>query len=347
MKLLRALFILACAASAALSLARCGGGKATKTVVVYSPHGTEIEAEIKARFEAKNPGWTVQFIDLAGATILDKVRAEKTRPGADVWWGGMPGDFRKAEAEGLLAPYAPEWSAKLPADAKSAGGMWHATWRTPEVLMYNSKKLSREEVPTAWEGLLDPKWKGRVVIRDVRGSATMRTIFGSMIWREGKRTGNVEDGFAFLKKLDENTGAYAATSQVLNELLAADGPLAITPWNYADAQLQKNHNHLPFDYVLPKDTPVLYEPIALVKDGPNAEGAKLFYDFVTSRDELLWQAEKFDRIPARPDIEPAELPAGMREDLAALQPLAVDWAELDAHGEEWISRWQSEIRTKK
>ena len=335
------------AASVLALLASCGGGEKRKdVVVVYSPHGVDLEEEVKQAFEAAYPGRTLEILEMGGGEILSRIRGEQERPACDVWWGGAPGDFKRAEAEGLLEPYAPAWTQALPAEAKSPTGAWAGMYLTPEVIMFNTQKVKREEVPTTWEGLLDEKWKGRIVVRDVRPSATMKTIFSALIWREWKRTGDLESGFAFLEKLHASTGAYAANPQALYELLLGPNSYALTPWNMADALLQKHNHKRPFDFVLPKGTPVPVEPIALVKGGPHAEGARLFYDFVTSEEQALLHAGKFHRLPARRDLPKEKLPEWMRELNEKLEPLPLDWDELDRHQEAWIARWQSQIKTK-
>ena len=173
----------------------------------------------------------------------------------------------------------------------------------------------------------------------------MKTIFGALILREKARTGELEDGFAFLKKLDANTGTYATNPENLNQLILDDGPYALTPWNLADVLESKNIRHKALEYVVPTEAIVPVEPIALIKGGPSPDGAKLFYDFVNSTEQLLLMARERDRIPARNDIPKDQLPAWMSK--LELKPMAIDWDEFDANIEEWIARWDTEIKGKK
>lgn len=301
-----------------------------------------MEGEIKQRFEAAHPDLTVQFLDMGGGEILTRIRAEKERPGADVWWGGSAGDFNRAEAEGLLEPYAPDWTKNLPDDAKSPSGAWVATFRTPEVIMYNTKNVKPGELPATWDDLLDPKWKGRIVIRDVRASAGMKTVFGALIIREQSRAGSIDAGFDFLRKLDANTGFYAANPEVLFQTLSGDR-YALTIWNQVDALLEKDKGR-PFGYVIPEDTAVLVEPIALVKNAPNPSGAKLFHDFVNSPEQLLFMARENHRLPTRADLPQDQLPEWMKD--MKLKPMKLDWAYLDKNVDKWIARWDAEIKGK-
>lgn len=335
---------LAGGAVAAMALSGCGGGSSTKAVKVYSPHGKHLQGDIKTRFEAAHPGWTVEFQDMGGATILAKVAAEKALPRADVWWGGAPSDFNQAEAQGLLAVYAPEWVKALPAEAKSANGAWAATFRSPLLIMYNSKKLKKEDAPTDWEFLTNNKWKGRIVIRDVKPSTTMKTAWGALILRANALEKKEDAGFDFLKMLDANTGAYAADPQALNELLASEKTnYALTIWTLADAPLLKDRGY-PFEFIFPPEVPVVLDSIALIKGGPNPEGAKLFHDFVNSPEQLLLMAKERHRIPMREDLPKEQLPAWMKE--LKVTPMKIDWAAFAKNIDAWIARWDTEIKGK-
>ena len=329
-----------------VALSGCGDAKpaSKRSIVVYSPHGTYLEGDIKKRFENAHPGWTVQFIDMGGGKIFDKINAEKSQPRACVWWGGSAGDFKRAEAAGLLETYSPSWAASLPDNAKSPTGGWTATFLTPEIIMYNPKKISAADWPKDWDDLLDPKWKGRIAVRDVRASSTMKTIFGALILREKARKGSVEAGFDFLRKLDANTASYGANPEALYALLSDDGPCTLTPWNLADVLNLKNNRHLSLDYVMPAETMIPVEPVALIKQSPNPEGAKLFYDFVSSPEQLILMAQERDRIPARTDIPRDKLPAWMRD--LKLTAMQIDWNEFDRNIEEWMARWDAEIKGK-
>lgn len=312
-------------------------------LVVYSPHGTELEDAVKKRFVAQHPGVTLTILDIPASQIANRLQAERTQPACDVWWGGTTADFQLAEADGLLTPCEPSWRDALPRGGRGQTGRWYALYQTPTVIMYNAKKLKREDVPTTWEGLLDLKWKGRIVVRDVRPSGTMKTIFCGLIWREWKRTGQIDDGFHFLGRLHWNTGAYAADPQAMYEMLQGPNDFALAPWNMPDVFLQRDTNGLPFEFVIPEDAPAPFDPVALVAGAPHPELGRAFIEFVGSTDELLLQAAEFNRLPARTDLPPDRLPAWMKD--LNLKPLQVDWSALREYQAEWIDRWYREIKS--
>ncbi|MEX2016374.1 MAG: extracellular solute-binding protein, partial [Candidatus Hydrogenedentales bacterium] len=195
---------------------------------------------------------------------------------------------------------------------------------------------SRDEVPHTWDELLEPQWDQKITIRKPPESGTMRTFIGGMILREG----GVEAGLEWLRKLHEATRSYLETPQLLFDHLKRNEDL-ITVWIMPDAVLQRDRHGYPFDFVLPPDTPVLTEGIAIVKDAPHRESAELFYEFVTTQEALAHQAETYGKIPARDDVPEDALPAWMVEQ--PIDAMEIDWQEFSQQLPEWVRRWEQEV----
>ncbi len=316
-------------------LAGCGDDR--ETLVIYSPHGKELLGAYEAAFEAAHPAVDVQWLDMGSQEAFDRVRTEATNPQASLWWGAPQTMFAQAAAQDLLAPYTPAWAEAVPDEEHDPEHRWYGTYQTPEVIMYNHNAVDSTAAPRTWDDLLDPRFRDRVIVRAPLGSGTMRTIFGAMI----QRAPSVEDGFRWLARLDENTKTYAANPTQLY-LAIARGEGDVTLWNLPDAYLQSRDLGYPFSWVLPAEgTPVLVDAIAIVDGAPNPARAEQFYEFVTSEEALIEQAERFHRIPVRTDIEPERLPEWMRADIRAMP---VDWDVLAERGAEWMQRWDENVK---
>ena len=72
------------------------------------------------------------------------------------------------------------------------------------------------------------------------------------------------------------------------------------------------------------------------------EPAKAFYEFVTSRESMLQQANDFYRIPARTDIPLQSLPAWIRA--RAWKAMDVDWKNVQAHEQQWMRYWDEKVK---
>ncbi|HCV44465.1 MAG TPA: iron ABC transporter substrate-binding protein [Bacteroidetes bacterium] len=323
----------------------CGCSSGSKQrLVIYSPHGKEMLTEFEHQYEQAHPGVDVQWLDMGSQDAYDRVRTERENPQADIWWGAPATTFAKAEAESLLERYVPTWDEAVKPEFKSRNGCWYGTFLTPEVIMYNNRALTSQDAPKDWDELLDVRWRGKIIIRYPLASGTMRIIYSAIIQREAGRTGSVESGFDWLRRLDANTKGYAADPTQLYLKIAREEGL-VTLWNLPDAILQSRMNGYPFGYVVPRSgTPLIVDCIAIVKGTSRRAEAERFYEFVTSKGALIRQAKDYGRIPARSDLSPSELPDWLAQlDLKAMN---VDWQELEANEKVWMKRWDEEVKGK-
>lgn len=330
----------------ALLLAACTGGDGGRTVLtVYSTHGTELLSFFEKQFEQAHPGIDVQWVDMGSQDVLDRLRSERTNPQADLWFGAPAEIFDRAANDSLLQPYTPTWAASVPAEAKHARDLWFGTYLTPEVIAYNSDAVSDAEAPKDWDDVLDPKWKGKVLIRNPIESGSMRAIFGAMIVRGIQRTGSTEAGFDWLRKLDANTKEYTPNPSVLYTKLGRQEGL-ITLYDMPDiAILQQRGFHV--KYSIPASgTPLLVDAIAIPRGAKHPAEARLYYEFVTSVPALLEAANKFTRIPVRTDIPVDSLPAWIRTAREQIKPMPMDRALLAQHLDEWMKYWDANIRNR-
>lgn len=326
-------------------LVACGGDGRT-VLTVYSPHGNDLLGWFEREFEAAHPDIDVQWVDMGSQEVIDRIRAEAANPQADVWFGAPAEIFDRAAAEGLLEPYRPSWADAVDEDARGANDSWYGTYLTPEVIAYNSDAVSAEDAPREWEDVLDPRWRGQVLIRDPIASGTMRAIFGGLIARSVKRTGSTEEGFEYLRRLDANTKEYVLNPTLLYQKLGRQEGL-ITLWDMPDiATLQRRHG-IPVDYVIPASgTPVVVDGIAIVRGTSVPDAARSYYEFVTSREAMLEAAERFLRLPARRDLPQDSLPDWIREAQAQIRPMEVDRALLTERLDEWMRYWDANIRNR-
>lgn len=325
-----------------IPLGACKHSGGTQRLIVYSPHGKEMLSEFEKRYEQLHPDVDVQWIDMGSQDVYDRIRTEKENPQADLWWGAPSTMFLRAEKEGLLEPYVPSWDSVVDPAYKSPGAYWYGTFLTPEVIAYNTRLLKREEAPQDWDDLLDKRWQGRIIIRYPLASGTMRGVFASIIARGFAHTGKPDSGYAWLLGLDANTKTYAADpTQLYLKLAREEG--AVTIWDMPDIVIQEKRNGYPFGFIIPKGgTIVLTEGIGIVRGAKNKEIAKDFYEFVTSKENMIHQANNFYRIPTRNDLDRNALPTWITQE--SIKQLDVNWSLVIEHEQEWMRYWDEKIR---
>lgn len=317
------------------------GGESQRTLLIYTPHGQDMLRDFVARYKQAHPEVSVQFLDMGSREVLERLRAERNRPQADLWWGAAHTTFQTAADENLLAPYRPSWAGQVPESARDAGDRWYGTYETPEVIVYNSEAVRAEDAPKDWDDVLDAKWRDKVLIRNPNPSDSMRAIFGAMIWRSYKETGSPAGGYDWLRRLDANVHEYTADGTLLMQKMARREGL-VSLWDLPDVRLYREQKNFPVDYVIPQSgTPVVTDGIAIVRGAPHAEEAQRFYEFVTTPESLVHAARTYYRIPVRTDLDRAQLPPWMNQPFTRL-PL--DWNLLSRESNEWLRYWDTEIR---
>ncbi|HEX5437060.1 MAG TPA: extracellular solute-binding protein [Gemmatimonadaceae bacterium] len=326
-------------------LAACAGDGRT-VLTVYSPHGSELLGYYERAFEHAHPDVDVQPVDMGSQDVLERLRAERANPQADIWFGAPASIFARGASEHLLDAYTPTWADKVPADAKDPSNYWYGTYLTPEVIAYNSKAVSAEQAPKDWDDVLDPRWKGKVLIRDPIGSGTMRAIFGAMIVRGIKQTGDTAWGMNWLRRLDANTKEYTLNPTILYQKLGREEGL-ITLWDMPDIARLTERTGIPVGYAIPTSgTPLLVDAIAIVHGTKHPAIARQFYEFVTTTHALITAADSFARIPARTDIPLDSLPKWVRQAKTDITPMPLDRPLLEQHLDAWMRYWDSNIRNR-
>ncbi|PYS22086.1 MAG: iron ABC transporter substrate-binding protein [Acidobacteria bacterium] len=310
-------------------------------LLIYTPHGQDMLRDFIARYKQIHPDVDVQFLDMGSREVLERIRAERNRPQADLWWGAAHTTFQTAADENLLAVYKPSWADKVPDYARDPQDRWYGTYETPEVIVYNSDAVHAEDAPRDWDDVLDPKWRDKVLIRNPNPSDTMRAIFGGMIWRYYKDTKAPDQGYDWLRRLDTNVHEYTADGTLLMQKLARQEGL-ITLWDMPDARLYREQKNLPVGYNIPTSgSPVVIDCIAIVRGAPHEEEAKRFYEFVTTNESLTASARNYYRIPVRTDIDRRQLPDWMNVPFTRMH---IDWDLLRRQSNDWLRYWETNIR---
>ncbi len=318
-------------------------GDSRETVRVYSPHGRDLMRLLEAEFEQANPDLDVQTLDLGTQEVLDRLRSERVNPQADVWFGGPDAIFERAAKENLLQAYRPSWGESVPESHRDPQERYFGVYQTIPVLIYAEARVSRKEAPAHWEELLDPRWKGRLLLRDPLASGVMRTVFAFLVADAIGKGQSEEQGLARLARLDLQTKEYVATPSLLFEkLLRGEGDVSF--WELTDVLLYRSRG-MAVGYILPATgTPVIDDAVALVASSPNPQGARRFVEFVGSRSAALLALERAFRLSVRTDLDPEGFPTWAKKVMAELHPAVYDEALAAEQGASWLGRFDREIR---
>ncbi len=320
----------------------CGGDGRT-TVTLYSPHGRDQLVLMEHDFERLHPEIDLRWLDMGSQEILDRIRFERVNPQADVWFGGPTTIFDRGVADSLLAPYRPAWAADVGPGGIGLGDRYYPVYRTPAVIAYNNRAVADSVAPRDWDDVLDPRWHDQVLIRDPMASGTMRAIWGLLIERSIRETGDTTRAMAWLRRLDAQTRTYTLNPAILEEKLVRQEGL-ITLWDLPDLLIWQAKG-IPFSYTFPRSgTVVIDDAIGLVRGSRHAAAARVFIDYVGSMHAQLLTARRVYRLPARLDLPLDSVPPWVAEVERKMVVADVDWAMLAARGPEWMAYWDQHVR---
>ncbi len=325
----------------AMLAAACSDGRTP--LVIYSPHGNYLLDLFEQRFEAAHPGVDVRWLDMGSQEVLDRLRAERANPQADVWFGGPATIFARGARDSLLEPFRPSWADAIDPHGRGGGDLYFAAYETPAVIVYAEQALRPEEAPQDWDDLLLPQWKGKVLIRDPLASGTMRAVWGMIIERGLKATGDTAAGFQWLRRLDAQTKEYVLNGPLLNQKIVRQEGL-VTTWDLPDILLNRRDG-LQLGYLFPKSgTPVIEDAIGVVRRARHPAQAQAFEEYVGSAEAQLLATREAYRLPARHDLPVDSLPGWVRDVRRVMKAADVDWDLLAERGADWMRYWDMNVR---
>lgn len=289
------------------------------TVVVYSPHDADpLNAGVNM-FMEKYPNVKVEVVAAGTGELCNRIAAESANPIADVLWGG--GADSLAAFKQYFAPYVCANDAYIDAAYKDPDGLWIGESPLPMVIFYNKDLIEKDglTIPETWEDLTKPEWKGKIAYCLPSKSGSAYTQLCTMILGHGGK----EKGWDFIQKLYQNLDGKILDSSGKCHKMVADGEFYVGLTIEKSAIQYKDDPAVGFSY--PKDgTSAVPDGVALVKGASNEENAKLFIDFVTSKECQTEQSQHWGRRPVRNDMDAGDGMAKLSD--LVLVDYDFDWA---------------------
>lgn len=273
-------------------------------VVVYCAHDREFAEEILQQFE-KDTGLKV---DVRWDTEANKsvglkrdLLAEKASPRCDVHWNNEIIGTLELQKNGVLAPYASPSSAAYPAEFKASDHTWTAFAARARVLIVNTDKVKKDEFPKSLMDLTEPRFKGKVAMaKPFFGTTATQAACLFQAWGNDKASD-------FFRKLKANgVEPVTGNKQVAVGVGAGQFAVGMTDTDDAVAEIEAGK---PVAMLFPEgDTLFIPNTVALIKGGPNPEGAKKLIDFLLSPEVEMKLAKSASRqIPLNPQVKLDEI----------------------------------------
>ena len=282
---------------------------ASPEVVVYSARHYGQEVAFQAF--TKKTGIEIKILNGSTGEMFERLKAEGDKTSADILLTVDAGNLWNAARAGLLSKVdSPELIANIPANLRDPENRWFGLTARARTIMYNTGKVKPSELST-YEALGDPKWKGRLCLRQ-SGYIYNQSLIATMIKRYGEaRTEEIVKGWAANQPI-----LISGDTKILEAIAAGQCDVGIT-------------NHYYLARILAKDPTVPVAPFwanqATTGTHVNVSGAG-----ITAHAKNRANAIKFIEFLSSPEAQQMFADVAMEYPVnpqASLNPIVAKWGK--------------------
>jgi iron(III) transport system substrate-binding protein len=277
----------------ALDLKLVEGAKKEEKLVFYTTMELPQTIEIIRDFFQKYPFLGIEFHPIEAETLLQKIQDE-ARNGMSTWdvLLGGGGLFQPLLQANLVVSYQSPQREAVSDALYDSQGYWSGYYINPYVLGYSMTLVKEEEIPKSYDDLLEPRWKGNRIMINSTAHGLLRGL--AAVWGEDKAV-------AYLRRLAEQQPVMARASITAVDALHT-GTIATAIARAPVIQGYKKKLRSPIDWISLEPTIAQIDSVMLSAQSPHPNGARLFVDFVLSKEGQSALAG-VQQIPVRRDME--------------------------------------------
>jgi iron(III) transport system substrate-binding protein len=262
-----------------------------KKLVLYHSTGIDDTQQIIDRFRKRYPFIQVENHRLSSVKIIQRIITE-VRAGRDLADAYLISGLQTwlLKDMGYLAAYNSSERVKIRPALRDRQGYWTGVLWNLGVLGYNTNIVASGAVPKAWQGLLQPRWKGQIGLEaeDVSWYIFILHLMGQ------------EKGKAFLQQLSRQQPQVRSGHNLIAQLLTG-GEFGLAPTARVHRVEEAKRQGAPVDWLAIE--PLAPEPpvcVSLPKNASRPNAGKLFIDFMLSAEaqEVIYHLK---RSPSRID----------------------------------------------
>jgi len=334
----------AAVAAAMLALAAGAMAQSRAKLTVYSALENEQLAPFKAAIEKAVPEVEVEWVRDSTGVITARFLAEKDNPKADMVLGLAASSMLLFEQANLLEAYAPAGSDALRAGFKDNTDP--KTWTGMDaflgVICFNTVEAKKAGIaqPASWRDLLDPKYKGQLVMPHPASSGTGYLTVAGWI-----QTMGADAAWKYMDALHQNIAVYTHSGSAPC-VQAAKGE-RIAGISLDTRAAKEKTNGAPLEVVLPTEGIGWdVEAFGIVRGSKNIAAAKKVADWAASKAANELYARWYP-ITAHPDVKnvPPNYPANAEARMVKMDFTAMARQRATVLAE-WSKRYEGKAAPK-
>jgi len=266
------------------------------SVTWYTTFADDDVQPMVAAFNKLYPNVKVNALRLSADQIPPRIITEQRghQFSADVVSGDSPQIAQLLQAH-VLQPYTPKDLSPLPSGLSMPTGYQGIVYLVTTVIAYNPTVVAQKHlpVPTSWEDLASPAWKGQFSI-----DPSAVNWYDSLVKSMGH-----DKALALLQSLGNNKPVFVDShTKAITDVEAGEPPAAATAYGYKSAkEAKKNAKNIAFFNSNP--LPSSLTLIDVVKNAPHPAAARLFDDWMVSQNGQAAVADITNHTSIRDDVK--------------------------------------------
>ncbi|MFT5875032.1 MAG: iron(III) transport system substrate-binding protein [Clostridium sp.] len=273
-------------------------------LVVYVVFHEEEGKRLLELFEEKT-GCDTSYLSLPTGEALTRTIFEKDAPKADIFLGG-PADVHEAlKDKGVSEKYVSKTAKDIPDQYKDKDGFWTGMYVGPLAIGLNTDLWDKEfaskglKKPETYEDLINPAFKGEIVMPDPATSGTAYTFISTLVQSMGE-----DKAFEYFQKLKNNVAQFTSSGFAPVQKVGSGEYLMCV--NFIEDQLLVKKSGFPVQSIIPPNAGWQVGSTSIIKNGPNSKSAKAFIDFVLSKEAGNLQTDLTQASSTRSDVRVPE-----------------------------------------
>ncbi|KGM97690.1 iron ABC transporter [Clostridium novyi A str. 4552] len=268
-----------------------------KKLLVYVAFN-EDEAKVLLQGFKEKTGCDYSFLRFPTEAAAENVVREMQFQKADIFLGGTADAIELLKNNNCLDKYVIEDTKRIPEKYRDNEGYWTGLYVEPLAIGINEERWNKEfkdlKKPTTLKELLNPKFKGEIVLPDPRTSGTGYTFLSYIVQSMGK-----DKGLEFFKKLKSNVGQFTDSGFTPAKKVGM-GEYLLTV-DFINQQLIVKNSGFKIESIVPNDTGWTICPVAKIKNSQNENVANAFIEYCTSKEAVEALREFSMAIPTTND----------------------------------------------
>ncbi|MBI4529567.1 MAG: extracellular solute-binding protein [Deltaproteobacteria bacterium] len=268
------------------------GAKKEGKVNLYGSMRDDEAKFVLDAFQKKYPGVRVDYFRSSEDKLVSRILAEAKAKtyNFDALITTAAGHLKTL---GLALKWSPPSASGINPDLMDPDGMWTPVYINTNVIQYNTRLVMKADVPKSYEDLTHPKWKGKLCLED----SDFEWFLG-LINHLGK-----EKALDLFKRIAALQPAIRNGHGLISDLVAAgECPIAIN--NYGNQVARAQKKGAPTDFVAINPVITIVAPGVVSNNAPHLNAAKLYINWITSKEGQEFIVKNGGRIPVRLDVDP-------------------------------------------